>query len=155
MSLEAYIWAANLPLSVCNGTSHRVLLMLADRVDPLGYAAWPGISSMAETLECSERTIQRGIRDLLDAGLIRRGDQQHVDHLRADHRPVVYDVLTAALKYTETRGDNCVTPSKSRGDKYRPHGVTTDVAITVLEPSYQDIKRHPLLVTAQESAMTK
>ena len=39
MSLEAYIWAASLPLSACNGTAFRVLLQLADRADPHGYGA--------------------------------------------------------------------------------------------------------------------
>lgn len=152
MSLEAYIWAANLPLSVCNGTPFRVLLQLADRADKFGYGAYPLVSTMAETLECSERTVQRALRDLLRDGLIRPGDQRYVDHLRSDRRPVVYDVMTTALKVHESRGDNCVTPSGSRGDNYGPHGVTTGVAHrTVQEPTYQDSHSHPSLVTARES----
>lgn len=116
MSLEAYIWAANLPLSTCNGTPHRVLLQLADRSDKYGYGAWPHVNTIADTLECSPRTVQRAIRELLASGLIRRGDQRFVAHLDNRYRPVVYDVLTAALKYLESRGDNPVTPDGSRGD---------------------------------------
>lgn len=104
MSLEAYIWAANLPLSRCNGTPHRVLLQLADRADPLGYHAWPGVAHMAGVLECSERTVQRAIRTLLDDGLIRPGDQRYVAHIRGGNRPTVYDVMTTALIRLEASG---------------------------------------------------
>lgn len=156
MSLEAYIWAANLPLSRCNGTSHRVLLQLADRADKFGYGAYPHVSTIAATLECSDRTVQRAIRDLLRDGLIRPGDQRYVDHLDPRYRPTVYDVLTAALTVTESRGDNPVTPAESRGDKSGHSGVTTDVAHrTVQEPFYQDSLSHPSLVSARESGMNR
>lgn len=152
MSLEAYIWAANLPLSRCNGTPFRVLLQLADRTDKLGYGAYPHVSTIADTLECSERTVQRAIRELKHLELIREGDQRYVEHLDPRYRPTVYDVLTTALITTESRGDNYVTPGRSRGDSYGPSGVTTAVAQgTVQEPSYQDSPRHLTLVTTRES----
>lgn len=151
MSLEAYIWAANLPLSRCNGTPFRVLLQLADRADKLGYGAYPAVATMADTLECSERTVQRALRDLARLDLIREGDQRYVEHIDARYRPTVYDVLTTALQMTESRGDNHVTPTRSRGDKSGRSGVTTAVAQrTVQEPSYQDSPRHLQLVTARE-----
>lgn len=151
MSLEAYIWAANLPLSRCNGTPFRVLLQLADRADKLGYGAYPGVPSMAQTLECSERTIRRALADLRALRLIRVGDQRYVQHIDPRYRPAVYDVLTAALEFAESRGDNCVTPDESRGDRFGHPGVTTGVHITVQEPSYQDTPRHLTLVTAREA----
>jgi len=151
VSLEAYIWAANLPLSRCNGTPFRVLLQLADRTDGLGYGAYPHVSTIADVLECSERTVQRALRELLAADLIREGDQRYVQHLDSRYRPTVYDVLTTALVYTESRGDNSVTPSRFRGDKNRRPGVTTGVALrTAQEPTYQDSPRALTLVTAQE-----
>lgn len=155
MSLEAYIWAANLPLSACSGTSFRVLLQLADRADKLGYGAYPAVPTMADTLECSHRTVQRALRDLEATGLIRQGDQRYVQHIPPRTRPVVYDVLTSALQYLESRGDSSVTPGALRGDNYGPHGVTTVVTQTVLEPSNQDSPRHLTLVTARESAMSQ
>lgn len=152
MSLEAYVWAANLPLSACNGTAHRVLLKLADRADERGYGAYPKLSSIAETLECSVRTVQRAIRELLAAGLIREGDQRYVEHLDPRYRPTVYDVLTWALQYAESRGDNYVTPDESRGDTKRGSGVTTGVALrTVHRTTYQDSQKQLTLVTARES----
>lgn len=154
MSLAAYIWAANLPLSACNGTPFRVLLLLADRADELGYGAYPHVSTIADTLECSGRTVQRAIRELVQSGLLRVGDQRYVEHLDPRYRPTVYDVLTAALLYNESRGDNSDTPDESRGDRSGHPGVTTAVAHrTVQEPSYQDTHRHLTLVTAQDSAM--
>lgn len=155
MSLEAYIWAANLPLSTCNGTAFRVLLQLADRADKLGYGAYPSINTMADVLECSTRTIQRALVDLRAAGLIRLGDQRYVDHIDPRYRPTVYDVITAALAYGESRGDIFVTPDESRGDTSGHPGVTTGVAITVLKPTYQDSRRHLTLVTARENAMSQ
>jgi DNA-binding transcriptional MocR family regulator len=151
MSLEAYIWAANLPLSRCNGTPFRVLLQLADRADKLGYGAYPSIGTIAETLECSDRTVQRAVKELREAGLIREGDQRFVSHVPQRYRPVVYDVLTTALVYTEARGDIPVTPEQFRGDKNGHSGVTTVVTQTVLNPSYQDTPGHLTLVTARES----
>lgn len=171
MSLEAYIWAANLPLSRCNGTPFRVLLQLADRADQMGYGAYPSIGTIADTLECSTRTVQRALLELRASGLIRYGDQRYVAHIPADRRPTVYDVVTPALLAKEhlvkltnitdpieynqraylERGDNYVTPSPERGDNYGPDGVTTVVAQTVLKPSYQDTPRHLTLVTARES----
>lgn len=150
MSLNAYIWAADLPLSRCNGTAHRVLLKLADRADELGYGAYPRLSKIAETLECSQRTVQRAIRELIAEDLIRVGDQSYVDHLDPRYRPTVYDVLTWALVYSESRGDNRVTPDESRGDTYGPSGVTTVVAHrTAHEPTTKTYKKNLTLVTAR------
>lgn len=156
MSLDAYIWAASLPLSTCNGTTFRVLLQLADRADKLGYGAFPSVSTISGVLECSDRTVQRALKDLLAAGLIREGDQRYVDHIDPRYRPTVYDLLTPALTYTESRGDNSVTPTESRGDKNGRSGVTTVVAQrTVQEPSYQDTPRHPTYPAAREIAMSR
>lgn len=152
MSLSAYMWAADLPLSRCNGTTFRVLLKLADRADDLGYGAYPSVHAIAETLECSERTVQRALRELQASGLIREGDQRYVEHLDPRYRPTVYDVLTTALTHLESRGDTQVTPHRSRGDKKPRSGVTTVVAHrTAHRTTYQDSQRHLTLVTARES----
>lgn len=151
MSLEAYIWCADLKLDVCNGTPFRVLLCLADRADSLGYGAYPHVSTIAEKLGCSDRTVQRALRDLIASGLIREGDQRYVQHLDVRYRPTVYDVLTTALVTMESRGDNLVTPARSRGDRNGHPGVTSGVALrTVQEPTYQDSPSHLRLVTARE-----
>lgn len=152
MSLEAYVWAANLPLAGIGAAPFRVLLLLADRTDKLGYGAYPSVASMADTLQCSERTVQRALRELEALGLIREGDQRYVAHYDARYRPTVYDVLTAALTYTESRGDSSVTPEESRGDRFRRSGVTTVVAQEPsLNPPTKTSIPHLSLVTARES----
>lgn len=158
MSLEAYIWAASLPLSRCSGTAFRVLLQLADRADPAGYGAYPSVGTIAETLECSDRTVQRALKELRIGGLIREGDQRYVQHLEARYRPTVYDLLTPALSIREhfaSRGVAGVTPGAFRGDKNMHSGATTGVTQTVHEPTYQDSQHHLSLVTARESAMSR
>lgn len=155
MSKEAVLWTCQLPISACSGTAFRVLVNLAERADAYGYGAWPAVGKLAATLECSPRTVQRALRELVLSGLIRVGDQSQAAYIRADHRPTVYDVLTPALVYRESRGDIPVTPSDSRGDNYGLHGVTTVVARTTHEPNYQDSLSHPTYLTARESVMTK
>lgn len=108
MSLSAYIWAANLPLTAAKGAPYRVLLQLADRADELGRGAYPHIGTIAAVLECSERTVYRAIDTLLEAGLIRRGDQRFVAHLDPRYRPTVYDVMTTALKVIEAADSDAI-----------------------------------------------
>lgn len=133
MSLAAYMWAADLPLSTCSGTAHRVLLKIADRADDLGYGAYPSVGRIADVLECSERTVYRALAELKRNGLIREGDQRYVEHLDPRYRPTVYDCLTPALKTLESRGDIRVTPDRSRGDRNGHPGVTTGVNRTALK----------------------
>lgn len=155
MSHEAVLWTCQLPMSACSGTAFRVLVNLAERADAYGYGAWPAVGTLADTLECSPRTVQRALRELVLAGLIRVGDQSQLEHIRADHRPTLYDVLTPALVYRESRGDNRVTPSASRGDNYGLHGVTTGVARTTHEPTYQDSVSNLTYPNARESELTR
>ena len=104
MGLRAAEWAVSVPLSVLPRASTRaVLALLAIRSTDPGCAAYPSVSTMADTLETTRRTVQRGLRELLDAGLIRPGDQDAVRSWRADRRPVVYDVCTPELLAAEER----------------------------------------------------
>lgn len=127
MSHEAQSWVSTLPMKACGPAAFHVLVILAERVDEYGYGAWPSIKGMAKSLEVSDRTVQRAIRELIDLGLIREGDQAQTTHLQ--YRPTVYDVLTPALKYIESKGRHIMSPLPvSRGDKFGRSGVTTDVA---------------------------
>lgn len=107
MSLEAYIWAGSLPISACSGTAFRVLLKYADRVDQYGRAAWYTASGLAEDLECSDRTVRRAIKELIESGLMSVGDQRFVKHIPRNYRPIVYDLETPAKKMQDwmSRGD--------------------------------------------------
>lgn len=141
-------------MTACGAAAYRVLVILAERADEYGYGAWFGQEKLAETLECSTRTIRRALRELLDAGLIRKGDQSLVRG-RADRKPTVYDVVTPALRMRESRADSPVHPSESRVDSFRSHGRTSAVHRTTLEPTYQDSLHHLTYSTARESAMSR
>lgn len=142
MSLAAYIWASNLPLDVVGATPYRVLLKYADRADEHGRTAWWTAKDLAATLGCTDRTAQRAVRELRDAGLLIEGDQRHVQHLRGDRRPTVFDLaMRTAAPARIDLGDGFdgattgVVPSRPRYDRSGPHGTTTAVAHrTVIEP---------------------
>jgi hypothetical protein len=114
----------------CSPAAFHVLVIMAERADEYGYGAWPSIRNMATSLACSERTVQRAIRELLAPRkdpetqeeldpLIRLGDQSQTEHMQ--YRPTVYDVLTPALRYIEKQGRHNMSPlPKSRGDIFVP-----------------------------------
>lgn len=153
MSLAAYMWVADLPLNACSSTAFRVLLKYADRVDELGYHGWHTEDFLADTLECSTRTIRRARLELVEHGLLRVSSKQDaVEHFRSDRRPKVYDVLTAALQMHERHGGTFLSWRRMNGGTVqgRTGGqlVSTE---TALETSYQDKQKHLTLVTAREA----
>ena len=83
------------------------------------------------TARKSERTIQRYLADLRDAGLIFEGDQELVSHVRADRRPTVYDLDLDGITGTPwIHGKTVDSPDEGhgetdgapRGDRPRHHG---------------------------------
>lgn len=94
-----------------------VLLVLADHAHKDGSSAFPSVATIAGSVGLSDRTVQRKLAALLDAGLIRLGDQGLVSHLRADRRPTVYDLALAARRQAVTpSSQDGVTETGSRGD---------------------------------------
>lgn len=123
-----------------NPTELCILYSLADRANDDGQGCWPSVATLALEARCSERTVQRHLRNLEERGLIRRGDQRMVDRYRPDRRPVVWD-LNLGMKREEA-GCQSVTPDDPRGDKPGMNGVTnkaergdTVVTQTVSKPS--------------------
>lgn len=118
MSLKAMLWALyEAPVLGVSDGSRLVLQALADHADTAGRNAWPHASSLAVDLGVSVRTIRRRLEELETAGLIMRGDQEVVSHLRAGYRPVVWDLpmhlgrgdASAPLKPFEARAENVST----------------------------------------------
>lgn len=125
MSWQATLWAANLPHSRVGHVPFRVLMLLADHAHDDGKASWRSVSSLATTLDVSERTIHRAIAELKDQVLIREGDQRLVNHIPSNKRPKVYDLVMT------TRDSVPVPLSTGVTDL---SGVTTDVAALEEEP---------------------
>lgn len=150
MSIRAIAWVLY-EAEIDDHGDFRLLTALADRASDDGTGAYPSVEELAKRMRRSARSVQRGLRKLMAEGWIRLGDQELVAHYRADHRPVVYDVVMNGV-----RGDTYVTPSPSdgatshvtpsptsevtpdvtpmdsRGDIHGPHGVTSGVTQTVL-----------------------
>lgn len=136
-----------------NAQAKMVLLGLADHASNDGSDAWPSVATLAQYAECSERTVQRHLHSLVDAGLIQV--QRESDR----RTPTTYAVCLPVL--ATLRGDT-VTPvtgvtTGTRGDNDDTSGVTIgasrgDIAVspepflttTVLEPSLAPRKRDAL-----------
>ena len=139
VSLNAFIWVSNLKMDLVTGTAFRVLVKLADYASPAGKNAFPRVSTLAEELGCSVRTVQRALAELEQKDIIRRGDQHLTAHIRNGYRPTVYDLNMSevyAQKLPLEDDDSGVTEMSlsgvtemSRGDNLRRRGVTTVVAI--------------------------
>ncbi|RTE48809.1 helix-turn-helix domain-containing protein [Actinobaculum sp. 352] len=91
MSLRAILWAIY-EAPVDNPTSRLVLVGLADHAADDGTGAWPSHAVLAAAAHCSPRTIRRHLQTLEDSGVIHRGDQRIVNHIRADRRPTVWNL---------------------------------------------------------------
>lgn len=142
MSLQAMIWALHLTpeqLGEVSPAAHLTLIAVADCAGPDGEAAWPSAQRLADVRSCSVRTIRRHLEQLEEAGLIRRGNQKIVSHLRKDRRPIVWDLPIKPVDNSPERGDTLDIPLPPRGDTHGTHGVTPVVTQTVLEP-YVDSK---------------
>jgi hypothetical protein len=141
VSLEAMTWA--LGVDVGDATRKLVLIGYANHAHKDGRNSWASKETIAEYANCSKRTVQRHVDALIASGWMRRGDQRQVAHLRADRRPVVYDVAMSEAERaaweaseTSTRGDNLTprvggdeTATGGQPDVTPPdvHGVTDGV----------------------------
>ena len=115
MSVDAVAWALRWA-PVANAQEHVLLIALADRADEFGRAAWPYQDDLAARGRCSIRTARRHLAAMEKRGLIARGDQRLVAHLRSDRRPIVWDLdlskrlpetpFVAADDASEVREDN-------------------------------------------------
>lgn len=139
MSLQAMVWALK-TAPVPDPIAHLVLIGLADHAGDDGRTARPPVSLLAEYARCSPRSVQNKLRLLEELGLIMRGDQRMVEHIRADRRPVVWDldIYGVNLLHAVPRGERgdatgrTVIPDGVHGDTQRGEAVCGQ---TVLKPS--------------------
>lgn len=94
MTILTMVWALKrAPVPANDPVAHLVLIAYADHANDDGTAAWPSVATVASYARCTPRTVHTKLRLLLEHGLMRPGDQQLVDHLPANRRPVVYDLV--------------------------------------------------------------
>lgn len=162
MSLAAIAWAL-LPHDGISEGAQLTLIMLADHCGTsTGHGAYPGVPLLASRRGKSERTVQRQLAELREAGLIEPGDQRYVAHIvPANNRPTVWDLRLdrtprpadpdappwspdldpAVPEWTpqpvDKRGDT-VIHRQERGDRSGAEGVTAAGGRTnYLEPTTQ------------------
>lgn len=92
MSVKAINWVLYDTPRNLDAIEFRLLAIMGDAVDSNGRGAWKSVSTYAEEVGCSVRTIQSKLRNLEKRGLIMRGDQRIVNHIPANRRPTVYDL---------------------------------------------------------------
>lgn len=138
MSFVATTWALKIG-GVQDATSRVILLGLAEHAHEDGSSAWPSVATLAKYAVCSERTVHRRLRELEEAGMIRRGDQQLVAHLPSNRRPIVYDLPVGVTVWHTSRDDirTGVSPEAARGDTPGTSGVTAVADKPSLEPSIE------------------
>jgi hypothetical protein len=160
MSIEAMVWALK-KAPVSEPVEALILVGLADHAHEDGTVAYAAQSTLATYARTSVRTVQRKLARLEGAGLIKRGDQQMVDHLPANRRPIVWDlnlhvVATDAVHAEDILGCQDVSPDAGdtpdlgvtdvlgvtpgavrgdTGDTLGGHGWRTNRPLTSLKPS--------------------
>lgn len=125
MSWQATAWVDSLEMDIVGEVAFRVLLKLANVADQHGQNAWRSRSEVAKELGRSIKTVDRASKELEHAALIHRGDQRLVAHLRADRRPIVWDLnLRWRAEFGQPELDGW-----PRGDTviHNPHGATSAV----------------------------
>ncbi|MFD1836240.1 helix-turn-helix domain-containing protein [Brachybacterium rhamnosum] len=137
------VWALK-HAPVTDPLAHLVLIGLADHADPQGREARPSQKRLAAYVNVTDRTIRTKLRLLEGEGLIVPGDERLAAHLRADRRPLVWDLqlhLTKATARAEgasgRNGDVDTTGStvQSRPEAGCTNDRNTASDRTVLEPS--------------------
>jgi len=81
-----------LPLEAMKPLATRVLLKLANVAAQDGCRAYRNVSEVAHELGVSHRSVQRALRELQEADLVRPGDQRAVAHIPGNRRPTVFDL---------------------------------------------------------------
>jgi hypothetical protein len=110
------------------------LLAYARYASEDGRGSYPATEVVAAHTRKSKRQAVRDIDALESRGLLVRGDQRKVAHIRKDRRPVVYDLPLPArgdahdtphgVTPTTPRNGHGVTPVTARGDTHDVNGVT-------------------------------
>lgn len=109
MSTEGRKWAQEHGRAHCRNFPARwaVLMAVADHVGADLTGCYASTETLADEACVSKRTAQRHLDALAADGVIRLGDQSRTAHLRADRRPVVWDLGDAH----PFAGRHAVTPS--------------------------------------------
>lgn len=133
MSSVALMWAAGIA-PVADVQEYACLTRMADEADEAGCGVYLATATIADDIKCSEKTVQRRLDAMLERKLIGLGDQRLAQHIRADRRPVVYDLLIPAKVFGDLERTN-----KRRADKGLPP-ITPENRPEQAPPSADDMR---------------
>lgn len=113
VSWYASAWAEKAPV----GTVYEraILTYLAHRARKDGTNCYPSTQTLANFALCDKRTAQRHLDAMIERGLVAEGDQEVVQHLRADRRPTVYDILVPHSWYSDDQLEDVNEDRAERG----------------------------------------
>lgn len=127
MSLRVMVAVWDGPQNIA-GTDLLVLLALADHADDRGGSCYPKITRLAERCRVSDRTVQRSLRTLEQAGYIRRLSDEYLPPALQQrdrrYRPNAYEIIVAHL--TQGRHDDAPDSSPPPGDSRGRQPVTAE-----------------------------
>lgn len=105
MSFVAHMWSSGVA-PVADVYEYAVLNRMADEVDESGEGCGISAKTIARDIMASDRQVRRALDAMLERKLIGVGDQARVAYLRADRRPVVYDLLIPAKCFADLERTN-------------------------------------------------
>ncbi|WP_419617837.1 helix-turn-helix domain-containing protein [Thiolapillus sp.] len=129
MSILARDWAYSQALAA---PAKFVLVALAEHVSGEGRECWPSVSRLARMTGCAERTVQRALRTLEAAGLIRVEQRAGRPALYSLNLPPT-PVRESGVGGWDPRQRVVHPPSESRGTPVR---MTPEPERTVREPKH-------------------
>ncbi|MGE8398461.1 MAG: helix-turn-helix domain-containing protein, partial [Burkholderiales bacterium] len=116
MSVQAMTWALDQQVAT-ESISRHVLLCLANYADKDGRNAFPSAATLAQDTGLAVRTVRARLGQLLEAGVIRKGNQAIVAAYipAADRRPICYDLIMERGARHDTNGVHATTERGARG----------------------------------------
>ncbi len=155
MSIQAMAWAMKQGIVTAPSPRH-VLLCLANYAGEDGVGAFPSVSRLARDTGMDERTVQRNLAKLEEAGLIVRGNPAlaaaRID--RGDRRPNVWNlVMDAESERGGTESPRCVNGVAAVQNGValvRERGGTVPPDPSINHQEEQDQKRAPKVPTPAE-----
>ena len=136
MSWQATHWALRQAPVGGDCVAKVILFAMSDYARPDGTGVFLSVATLMKFTGSSERTVRRKLAWLESHGIIRRGNQHLVDRIRADRRPVVWDLAMDVPRIPvddhldesghpapEATGCQSDTPCEKAGMKRIPRGV--------------------------------
>lgn len=99
MSLRATTWALYEAPKDIDAITFRLLMIIADNCDENGCGFAYSTQKLADLAGVNKRTVQNRLPAMVNAGLIRLGNQSTVAYLPANKRPKVYDLVMAPAQH--------------------------------------------------------